>query len=494
MRKIVSLVMFILWVSAQPVKVEKIEIFPGGARIYMSSIADATGKANFGPLPLDAKDFICSHPDFSVEERINPSLPQEAIRLRENYEKLKSALKSLDAKIEDLKLRLGFHQKALDKLSESFSRRPAPGWEKLAESLSLRISVLKKKIYSLQVQRRALAPRVELAEKKWKEIEPRMEKAKFVEVKAKPGERVYLSLNTSSLSYAFFYRVDVNLEKPEVVIKAYCNISSSFPSDLRGKVSLLPERPSFYIPLPHQRRWDISLWRPRPYPKRYLKKRLSFEAGLMASSPTPAPAPRTVGLYRVVILGEKSIRFGRNNIKIFSSPLVGKLTWEAYPAVSSKVFVVFRGKNTTGFHLPPARVLFFLDGIFSREDKLPSIAQNEKFTLAMATDPNFSVKYERRVMERNKGIMKSGILIERHVIIENGGDKGREILVRIPLPYPVDKEIKVKYRLEPAPVSINKDKIGLWKLPLKPGGSAKINLEFKIVFPKGKKITGIDIF
>lgn len=483
----------ISWLMAGFVTARKVEIYPGGARIYLVERADAQGKVSFGPLPADASEIICSHPDFSVEEALNPQIPERALKIKEEFQKLRVKDNSLKAQIEFLRTSHAFYLEALKNLSSSFSKKPVMGWEKLLEKFSSKIASLREEIEKLKKEREKLEPKLELARKRWERIKTKVEKAKFVEVRANPGETVFLSFNTGAISYRFFYRVNVSLNASKVTMEAYSRITSFLPMDLRGEILLLPERPSFYNPLPTQRRWDIYLRKIYPV-KKGLRRRVAMAMPPALEGTKPKPIARTSGIYRTVYLGKNTLKFGENNLKIFSKTLEGKITWEVYPSISTRVFVVFRGKNNTGFHLPSARVLYFIDGVFARADSLSSVAENQKLTLTLAVDPNFNVKYIRKTVERNQGIMKSGILIEREVILKNGGEREREVNVYLPIPYPVDREIKVKAQMLPAPISIDKDKIGLWKLKIKAGGEEKINLKFKLTFPKGKEISGVDSF
>jgi len=493
MKKIAFFLWMVSWLVAGFVTARKVEIYPGGARVYYVKKADAHGKVSFGPLPADASEIICSHPDFSIEEGLNPQIPERALKIKEEFQKLRVKDNSLKARMESLYTRHAFYSEALKNLSTSFSQKPVTGWEKLLEKFSSRVSSIREEIEKLKKERENLKPRLELARKRWKRIKSRVERAKFVEVRANPGDSVFLSFNTASISYRFFYRVNVSLNASKVTMEAFSRITSFLPVDIRGETLLLPERPSFYIPLPRQKRWEIYLKKTYPVKGRP-KMKVAMGISPLSIGRRPEAIARTSGVYRTVYLGKNALKFGENNLKIFSKALDGKITWEVYPAVSTRVFVVFRGENNTGFHLPSARVLYFIDGVFTRADSLPSVAENQKLTLTLAVDPNFKVKYRRKTLERNQGIMKSGILIEREVNVINGGEKEREVHVYIPIPYPVDREIKLKAQMFPPPISVNRDKIGFWKLRIKAGREKKINLKFKLTFPKGKEISGVDSF
>ncbi len=492
MKKIFGLLALVSVFWASGFKVSRIEVYPGGARVYLHGNLGEDGKLVLAPLPRDISEVFSTHPDFTIKEFVNKRLPVRALQAKNKYLKYKSELEKLEQRIRVLKNRENFYKSALENLAKGFSRRTLPGWGRLLDDFSSKIAELEKKIALLEKKREELIPELKMAEEDWEEIRPSVERAKMAVVKGRPGDKVEFSFNTSSISMGVFYRVEASLSSSQVELKGYCRLNSKLPADLSAEVYLLPAKPAFYLSLPHQGRWDLTLW--KPYPKRRLRTLAAAPAPLYEASRAAPVKPRSVGLYRTVFLGKREVKFGENRFSLFAEKLEGEITWEAYPALSSRVFVTFRGKNTTGFHLPAAQALFFIDGALSRVDELDSVALNQPLKLLLGEDPNFKVKYRKKVVERNRGIMKSGMVLEREVELRNGGEKERTVLIKLPLPYPVDREIKVQDRISPPPASLSKDRIATWKLRIKPRELKKIILSFKIIYPKGKRISGADRF
>ncbi len=490
MKKVFGFLALISFLWASSFKVSRIEIYPGGARVYLHGTVGQDGKLVLAPLPRDISEVFSSQPDFNVRDFLNKKLPARALQAKKKYLNYKSQVERLEQSAKALRGKRSFYKASLENLAKGFSRRAVPGWSRLLEDFSSRISELDKKIALLEKRREELLPELKMAEEEWEKVRPSVERAKMVVIRGNPGDEVEFSFNTSAVSMGVFYRVEAFLDTSRLELKAYCLLNSKLPTDLSAEVYLLPAKPAFYLSLPYQERWDLTLW--RPYPKRRMMP-LAAPTTLEETKSAPVRA-KTVGLYRTVFLGRREVKFGENRYSLFGKKLEGEITWEAYPALSSKVFVVFRGRNTTGFHLPAARALFFMDGALSRVDRLPSVAMNHPLELLLGEDPNFKVKYKRKVVERNRGIMKSGMVLEREVELRNGGEREKTLVVKLPLPYPVDREIKIKDRISPPPASIGKDRIAVWKLRIKPGERKNIILSFKITFPKGKRVSGTDRF
>ncbi|GEM_PF-2675546 len=495
MKKIAAFLLLGLILGAYSLRVARIEVYPGGARVYLQGSVGEDGMVRFSPLPTDISEIFSSHPDFAVKELVNREIPEEALKVKKRYVKYKKKMEALKSKLEALERREKFYQEALDSLSRSFSRRITPGWERILQDFSARLSRIKGELVLVRKEREALAPEFDMARREWESVKPSVEKAKMIVVRGNPGEKVTLSFNTGAVSMGIFYRVEAHLDSTRVLMKSLCRLNSRIPADLTAEVYLLPTKPLFHISLPRQNRWDIVLW--KPYPQRRIKG-LEARPQPMVARPlkmkVPRPQPKTVGLYRTVFLGRRRVKFGENKFPVFSRALEGKMTWEAYPALSSRVFVVFRGKNTTGFHLPAAPALFFINGILTRRDRIKAVGTNQPLELLLGEDPNFTVKYERKVVERNRGIMKSGMVLAREVTLRNSGEREREVVVKLPLPYPVDREIKVQDRITPPPSSVDKDRIAMWRMKIAPGEVKKINLVFKIIYPKGKEVSGTGRF
>ena len=498
MRKLLVILLTIPIIAATIPEVKKVDVFPGGARVYMEGKIPQSGILEVGPLPRDIYELIVSVSDYEVKCKDNDSFPEEALKIKKKYETLNAEMKKLENKETILKNKYNFYQTAISNYAKRFAKGGVGNWEATLSSLSSRLSTILKEYTSLRETKEKLEKKLKEAEAEWNSIKGRIGKATYIKIKGTPEEKFLMEFNTRSLGWKVNYAFNSDLNAETLNIKSFVVLNSDLPFDIFSKIYLVPRKPSYYSSLPLQNRWSISIYEPRVY---------KYKKTTKAAAPMPVMAAMeggvadkgeamavTKGFYRMVYLGTRKLSFGKNRFKLFARDLKSTITWQLFPALSKSVFVVAETKNTTGFHLVPAKALFFVNGIFTRKATLKETPEKAKMKLLLGNDPSFKVNYTRTVVERNEGIRKNGIVIERKVKITNGGNKERKVTVKLPLPYAVDEEIEIRDTIVPKPDTIDKNRIATWNITISPGATKTITLRFKIVYPKSKRITGIDTY
>ncbi len=496
MKKFLIVFLAIPIIGASLPRIKKIDIYPGGARLYMQGLIPQSGTLEIGPLPKDLTDIVISLPDYKVNYRENSALPEKVLKIKSEYQKLKSELNSLKRKDFLLKQKRDFYLSAIINYAKRFAKGKVINWENILSSLTARLENAGKESSKLKKEIEVTQKKFNEIKEKWEKIREKIGKTAYITIKGNPGEKFPFEFSTSSLSWKTYYSFHANIKAKTLNLESFLVLSSALPFDTTAEIYLVPKKPSYYSKLPEQQRWSISLFKPFIYRARKVgmpttPKLIEAKETIMAKN-VIRPTPVTRGFYRMVFLGKKSLVFGRNRVQLFSENLNPEIIWQAFPALSNKVFVVAKAKNTTGFHIIPAEALFFVDGTFTRKAFLEDIPENGKMKLLLGYDPSFKIKYKKSVVKRNEGIRKNSIIIERNIEISNDGDIGKEVSIRIPLPYGIDKEISIEDKITPQPFSVDKSRIATWNLKFSPGESMKINLRFKIVYPKSKRITGIE--
>lgn len=497
MKKFFIIFLVIPIIAATIPNIKKVDVFPGGARIYIEGTIGYNGSIELGPLPQDIYELIVSVSDYETKYKDNTSFPEKALKIKKKYESLKAEMKKLELKESVLKSRYNFYKSAISSYAKRFSKGGVGNWEAALAALSSKLSSTGEEYSRLKEEKKKLDKKLKEAEKEWNRIKSKIGRAAYIKIKGKPGEKFLLEFNTRALSWNVHYIFNSNLNTESLNLKSFVVLNSDLPFDVVSPIYLVPRRPSYFSTIPHQSKWSISLYKPRIY--KYKSKKMGKPAAPMPVMTEMKRAAEkemvtaiTKGFYRMVYLGKRKLSFGKNRFKLFDRTLKSKITWQLFPAISRNVFVVAETTNTTGFHIVPAEALFFVNGVFTRKATLKETPEKAKMKLLLGNDPSFKVEYIRNVIERNEGIRKNGIVIERKIKIVNGGNKERSITVKLPLPYAVDNEIEIRDTIAPTPASVDKNRIATWKFTIAPGGQKLINLRFKIVYPKSKRITGID--
>ena len=498
MKKLLIIFLTIPIIAATIPEIKKIDVFPGGARIYMEGTIPSNGVLEVGPLPLDIYELIISVSDYEIKRRDNSSFPERVLKIKKKYEALKAQMEKLKNRETVIKNKYTFYQTAISNYAKRFARGGVGNWEATLASLSSKLSTIVAEYTSLRETKEKLEKKLKEAEAEWNNIKNRIGKAAYVKIKGTPGEKFLMEFNTNALRWKVHYIFNSDLNAETLNIKSFVVLNSDLPFDALSRIYLVPRKPSYYSSLPSQNRWSISIYKPRTYRYKRLTEAIAPMPVMVAMKKGAADKEEamavTRGFYRMVYLGARKLSFGKNRFKLFARDLKSTITWQLFPAISNNIFVVAETKNTTGFHLVPAEALFFVNGVFTRKATLKETPEKAKMKLLLGNDPSFKVKYTRAVVERNEGIRKNGIVIERKVKITNGGNKTREITVKLPLPYAVDEEIEIRDTIVPKPDTVDKDRIATWKLTIAPGTTKTITLRFKIVYPKSKMIAGVDTY
>jgi len=174
------------------------------------------------------------------------------------------------------------------------------------------------------------------------------------------------------------------------------------------------------------------------------------------------------------------------------------LTLVAVPRLSQAAFleakVTYGGEQT----LLPGAVQLFRDGDFAGTSFLNAKAPGEAVTLGFGQDD--SIRVERKLIKTETG--KGGFIFTKGerkyhwaTTVANYHGGARTVEVREQLPRSAQKDIKVEVlEMSPKPLKEREDKPGLkvWALSLAPKEKGKVTFSYKVNFPEGTQVSGLE--
>ncbi len=487
MRKLFPLLLSAILLSAGelvPLKVEKVEVFLAGARIYAKAQLKK-GLNEIGPLPEDAEEVVISEPEAKIEEMENKIYPEPAIRLRQQIEALEQKLSSLRGRLHALKMQMSSCEQASKSLSQKILPAGYLNWKKLQEMIAARLAELSSQYDRLSSQERELSRRLSRLRSRYEAMIRPFRRAKKIVVNSATPEVLSLRFTTAQLSWMPLYRLDFSM-KGKLNLRMLARVRANTFLDLKDvSISLLTAAPVVEEP-PELSPWVIDFFAPlRKMPEK-----------AMALAPMPAMAPKKEikgierrGVYQEFQLGKKSLSFGHNRLLLLQSQLPQKLEWRAYAKKTGSVFIFASIRNATEMVLPEAEASFFLDGVFMRRAPLRTLQPGEKALIYVGTDPALRVKYKKLPEKRERGWRKQKLTLSYFAEISNLSAEEKEVVLLDNLPVSAREEIKIKVQCEPRPDELDsKTGMAKWHLKIPPSGKVKVSVTVEITYPKDREI------
>ncbi|MES2200771.1 MAG: DUF4139 domain-containing protein [candidate division FCPU426 bacterium] len=145
--------------------------------------------------------------------------------------------------------------------------------------------------------------------------------------------------------------------------------------------------------------------------------------------------------------------------------------------------------------LLPGQAQLFREGEYVGKVRLAQVAPGEKFKMGFGKDDQ--VKVVRKPLQDKSGLgfISAQRRMQWQTTIENFHSSARKIEVREQLPRSRQKEIEVgTLEISPKPQKEDPDKPGLmvWVLDLEPKKEAKIRFGYKVSFPEGRSVSGME--
>ena len=178
--------------------------------------------------------------------------------------------------------------------------------------------------------------------------------------------------------------------------------------------------------------------------------------------------------------------------------LDAKVDRRAAPRRDRSAYLVATATNTTGVPLLPGQASVFLAGELVGHSRLGPVADGDDLKLPFGADDR--VKIERRVLERKhaeSGLFSKDEVMRYHVrtTVTNLYPHAVKVTLLDQVPVSRDQTIKVELLDKSTkPTSEDKDRPGvrLHELTLPAHGKAAVDLWYRVSWPKGLRITGLD--
>ncbi len=487
MRKLLPLVLSTLLLYAGeliPLKVEKVEVFLEGARIYAKAQLQK-GLNEIGPLPADASQIVISETEAKIEEIENNVFPEPALKLHSQIIALEQELSSLRSKLHALKMQISSCRKASNTLSEKIIPLGYSGWKQLQEKIAARLAELSGQYDRLSSQERKLSRRLSRLRSRYEAMIKPFRRAKKIVINSAAPAALSLRFTTSQISWMPLYRLDFSM-KGKLNLRMLARVQANTFLKLKNvSISLLTAAPVVEHP-PQLSPWIVDFFVPL--------RKIPEKAMALAAMPGMAPKKEIEkiarrGVYQEFHLGKKSLSFGHNRLLLLQARLPQKLEWRAYAKRTGSVFIFAHISNATEMVLPEAEATYFLDGVFLRRGLLRTLQPGEKVSIYVGTDPALRVKYRKLPEKRKKGWRKQKLSFSYFAEISNLSSEEKKVVLLDNLPVSAREEIKIKIQCEPRPDELDsKTGMAKWHLSIPPSGKVKVSVGVEITYPKDREI------
>ncbi len=333
--------------------------------------------------------------------------------------------------------------------------------------------------------------------------------------------RFSLAYQVSGASWSPLYDLRLNTEgeKPGLNLDFNAGVRQHTGEDWKNvALTLSTSRPTESTQVPDPTNWwlDFQNFTPRPVTRTFgalgyarLEKAEHKKVADEAAEAPPAPAEVVEA---ETVRSEYAVSFSipvrrdvpsdgsEHRVGIVQQSHPVKLTLVVVPRLSQTAYleakITYNGEQA----LLPGKAQLFRDGDFVGTASLSAKAPGEAFELGFGQDNQVHV--ERKAMKELAG--KAGGLFDFNkgesqyrwvTTISNYHQGNRSIVVREQLPRSRQKNIEVESGdLLPKPEKENPDKPGLvcWKLELKPKQNQKIDFSYKVKFPSGSDVEGLE--
>ncbi|MGH1455658.1 MAG: mucoidy inhibitor MuiA family protein [Alphaproteobacteria bacterium] len=176
-----------------------------------------------------------------------------------------------------------------------------------------------------------------------------------------------------------------------------------------------------------------------------------------------------------------------------------KLQVQVKPQFDTNAYLVAKATLKGEAPILPGQVSLFRDGAFIGQGNLPMLRQGDEQDLGFGIDDNVTVTRNTVKDERSEtGMITKDNVLERHFVteIKNLHKTSVEVAILENTPVSQDERIRVEFIKTSTTQGYETDiddKKGVtrWITTLEPKASAKINIGWKVSWPKGENISGL---
>jgi uncharacterized protein (TIGR02231 family) len=461
-------------------------------------------------------------------------LRHELVRLRDEAEKLRDAVRELEDEDAAEVAGLGFLGHLAESAATSLARAVSGGRAEYEELTRMEghlttgtANVLRRRrevaarLRSARRELEAAEQRLASAERRQGRTEEYSEVSVVIESEAAVAAQVELSYHVSGASWRPLY--DLTLKGEKLAVSYLAEVTQQTGEDWpETRLVLSTARQGVHQGLPELSPWYIGRSQPRGFgtarPMVARAQAAGVFAGAAAETAMPAAmaaapagygaAPEPVALAAEVGQGGEAgagITYtvarpvavpadgGPHKTTIATFDADAVLDYLTVPALAAEAYL--RATVTNGpLLLLPGTARVFHGTQFVGETALETVAAGEEFEVQLGVDDQ--IRVERKLIRRSVGKAVLGgtrtIDIAYEITLENHRGGQAKVSVHDHIPLSRDGEIKVKVR-ETSPVPAKSDDLGelTWELTLDDGKSATIRHRFTVEHPASVTVTGL---
>ncbi len=206
-----------------------------------------------------------------------------------------------------------------------------------------------------------------------------------------------------------------------------------------------------------------------------------------------------VGEYKIVGLSDVKSDGTHAKLLVGAFETENALQVQIKPQLSTEAYLVVKTKLKGDAPILPGQVNLFRDGAYIGKAALPMLRPDDVEELAFGIDDNIRVKRKTLKNETSEtGLISKESVIERHFVtdIQNLHKEPIDIAVLETIPVSQDKRLRVEILADKTTAGYEADLhdakgVTRWIKTLEPKGVAKINLGWKVNWPKDENISGL---
>ena len=333
--------------------------------------------------------------------------------------------------------------------------------------------------------------------------------ASFIRVTGRPrtDQPLLIEAMTSAARWHPRYTMDLDTATGAIQTQMYARVTQRTGLDYAGPVTFHTKYPDEAVRAPALNPLRVSL-RPKTPPRApgegaYLEDRAMARRAPMALmknadfAQAPMMEDEDVALESVMeaTLADRVVR-GRGKLEgdgreaelvLGELQLTGKPLLVVIPEQRDNAWIVVSMDHIATPLIPGAASLR-VDGHPAGSTALPEYGLGQT-RIPFGYAPQITAKKEPLVGKTGSswfsGVFTSGYTLE----VTNGMKEERVVTVRDRLPIPTDEKITLEVkRIEPAPKERDKENRLTWELPVKPGETVKILVDYSLSYPSGEEL------
>lgn len=164
--------------------------------------------------------------------------------------------------------------------------------------------------------------------------------------------------------------------------------------------------------------------------------------------------------------------------------------YQAVPKRQKNAYLTARLAEWEKFNLLPGRAGIYLEGRYLGETQLDPETAGDTLALSLGRDENLVVQRNTMVDRREKKAFGRKVERQFHYEIVLRNNRSYPFTIEIIDQYPVSVREEIEVKRDAAAGAELEEETGLlrWELDLEPGEERKLNLRYRVLYPRGQRI------